>query len=253
MDSLSHHAQNDKPQTATIPLSQGFVALVDAEDADLAQFRWHYAKGYARQQRKRGDTRPFRMLQNVILERKLGRPLAPGMLADHANGNPLDNRRENLREATPSQNSANRMSHTTQPHGFKGIYFRKARGKWIASISVERKYTHLGSYDTPEEAARAYDQAAYSIYGEFARLNFPLQYANANYIHVVSQKPASGYRGVVLQGRRWTARLRVNDKLHSIGTFDTAIEAARAYDRYALRHRGEAAKLNFPKEDYEDE
>ena len=57
--------------------------------------------------------------------------------------------------------------------GFRGVYFTKRANKWIAAIEKDKKKYHLGHYDTPEEAARAYDAKAKELFGEFARLNFP--------------------------------------------------------------------------------
>ena len=81
---------------------------------------------------------------------------------DHENGNGLDNRRENLRLATHSQNQRNRRR--TRDKVYKGT--RRNGKKWVAHIV-------LGTFASEEEAARAYDHAATLLYGEFARLNFP--------------------------------------------------------------------------------
>jgi len=91
---------------------------------------------------------------------------------DHRNGDGLDNRRENLRLASRSQNNANRSVRNST--GYRGV--ARDRKKFRAFISdpsrEKRKSIHLGSFDSPEAAARAYDQAALKRWGEFARLNF---------------------------------------------------------------------------------
>jgi hypothetical protein len=92
---------------------------------------------------------------------------------DHINGNPRDNRRCNLRVATPIQNIRNMRLPSHNSSGFKGVSYRKDRGKYRAYISLHDKTKHLGYYDTAEDAARAYDEAARFYFGNFACLNFP--------------------------------------------------------------------------------
>ena len=91
---------------------------------------------------------------------------------DHINGDGLDNRRANLRPVTHAQNMQNRRGNGPT---FKGIYCveRTTRNPWMAKIAVAKKQIYLGYYATPEDAARAYDEAAKKYFGEFARLNFP--------------------------------------------------------------------------------
>jgi hypothetical protein len=93
---------------------------------------------------------------------------------DHANGNSLDNRRENLRFCTSSQNSQNRRRTSTS--GFKGVSLKpRYKSKpWEANIKVAGKLKYLGRFQTPEEAAKAYDSAARDMFGEFAHTNFPI-------------------------------------------------------------------------------
>ena len=85
----------------------------------------------------------------------------PGHLTvDHKNCNRSDNRLVNLRLASRLQQMRNRKA--------KGYTWDKARGKWSASIGVNRKRIHLGRFDTKEEAAAAYQEAATAYFGEFA-------------------------------------------------------------------------------------
>lgn len=95
-----------------------------------------------------------------------------GYIVDHINGNKLDNRRENLRLATYSENNANRKSRNGSSI-YKGVSFDKSRNKWISSIQVNGKTQHIGRFDDEIECAKAYDKKCYEIYGEYAKLNFP--------------------------------------------------------------------------------
>jgi hypothetical protein len=110
-------------------------------------------------------------ITSVSMHREIMKP-PKYKLIDHRNGNGLDNRRDNLRPATRSENMYNRRktkSKTTS--SFIGIYFDGK--KWRASIKYSGKKLCLGSYINEIDAAKAYDAAARKHHREFARLNFP--------------------------------------------------------------------------------
>lgn len=92
---------------------------------------------------------------------------------DHVNGDRLDNRIDNLRAATPRENSANKRKKPGASSKFVGVTRRTDTGKWDAQIKDFGKRTHLGCFTSEEAAARAYDRAAASVHGEFAKVNFP--------------------------------------------------------------------------------
>ena len=146
-----------------IELSQGLVALCDPSDAEfLRGYRWHalriHKRIYAATTVDGRRSYMHRMLMPDVRE------------VDHRDRNGLNNRRENLRACTHSQNIAN----ADFPHGvsgFRGVRRNKAR--WQARIKVHQKTTCLGTYDTPEEAARVYDAVARTTFGEFAYQNIP--------------------------------------------------------------------------------
>lgn len=89
-------------------------------------------------------------------------------LVDHINRNKLDNRLENLRIVDNTGNGANRAI-IPNSVGYKGVY--KNYNKWIAQVTILNKVTHLGRFNTPEEAAQAYNEAALHHYKECAVLN----------------------------------------------------------------------------------
>ena len=95
----------------------------------------------------------------------------PERLIDHCDGDPLNNRFANLREASDSQNQANRRLNKNSTSGFKGVYFDKSSGRWAANILKDRQKFWLGCHDTPEQAHAAYCEAAQRIHGKFARFD----------------------------------------------------------------------------------
>ena len=92
----------------------------------------------------------------------------PEAQIDHKNGNRLDNRWCNLREATAQENRRNERKRGSNP--YKGITFYKPTGRWKASIKVNRREKSLGYFTTPIEAHTAYARAARKYFGEFARV-----------------------------------------------------------------------------------
>ncbi len=92
-------------------------------------------------------------------------------MIDHINGNRLDSRIENLREATSSQNQQNRKIQRNNLSGFKGAVYHPQKMKWQGRIQVNKKKFSLGYYNLAEEAHEAYKKAATTFFGEFARFN----------------------------------------------------------------------------------
>jgi hypothetical protein len=154
-----------------IQLTQGQVALVDDWRYDeLNQYKWYAAwdgttgSFYARRAGRLFAKRTAIMMHAVVAR------TPRGMYTDHINHNTLDNRHDNLRICTNSQNQHNRGKHSDNTSGYKGV-FRNGRG-WMARIVTDRKITYLGTFKTEIEAARAYDEAAKRLHGKFAALNF---------------------------------------------------------------------------------
>lgn len=149
------------------------VALIDSEDAELvAGFAWRplrqdHGTIYAHAWRGSLHLYMHRLILGVPEDRE----------TDHANGNGLDNRKDNLRCATHSQNLANtgKIQLNRQPTSqFKGVCWDKSRSRWAVYIATgeARKRRGLGRFTSEEDAARAYDVAALDLWGDFARLNF---------------------------------------------------------------------------------
>lgn len=150
-----------------IPLSRGMYALVDKADAELvAPFRWFVTK-------RRANWYAYRQIPGGRME-GMHQLLTGWALTDHINGDGLDNRRANLRQASHAQNSRNRRKESGTSSIYKGVTWNKKGRRWMARIRVASKFHHLGSFLVEADAARAYDAAAREHFGEFAALNFPL-------------------------------------------------------------------------------
>lgn len=91
---------------------------------------------------------------------------------DHINRIKHDNRFENLRLATRSQNMQYAGNRITNTSGYKGVSWQKARKLWQSCICINGSTKYLGCYDTAEKAAKAYDKAALKRDPEFAYINF---------------------------------------------------------------------------------
>jgi hypothetical protein len=150
-----------------IPLTRGYVAIVDDEDYDMvmAAGPWCYdGQGYATKRKPGTTLRMHRFIMGLIP--------GDGKYVDHRNGNKLDNRRCNLRLCTNSQNMANQGMRSDNTSGYKGVSFDPRYKKYIAQIRVNGRHIHLGTFADPADAALAHDDAARLYFGEFAVTNF---------------------------------------------------------------------------------
>lgn len=104
------------------------------------------------------------------------------MTVDHANGNTLDNRRENLRIASQSQNNSNKNApNVPKTSKYKGVFWSKDNHHWKAMATLDGKTYGAGSYTDEVHAAMAYNALALRIHGEFAKLNgIPSEYVGTN-------------------------------------------------------------------------
>ncbi len=157
-----------------VQLTKGAIALIDDDDSDLLLDSWtvmechglFYAKKHL-SPRNGGKTI---LMHRLIFERMTKRNLLSTELTDHINRNGLDNRRSNLRMSSHQQNQGNRKAQSNSLSGFKGVSKSKSKSHpWRARIRFNGKQTHLGSFQTIEEAHTAYCEAAITLFGEFWR------------------------------------------------------------------------------------
>lgn len=152
---------------AYVQLSRGYVAKIDAVDVHLVEEHFWTAKV-----ERNGRVSALRCPRvngkpNTIYMHRVIVGASGGIHVDHRNGDPLDNRRCNLRFATCSQNCANRRIPSNNKSGVKGVYFNKAAGKWAAAIKVNGRKIHLGRFDSISAAADARTEAELRYQGDF--------------------------------------------------------------------------------------
>lgn len=148
-----------------IPLTQGKMAFVDAVDwAVVSRHTWcahrHAHIWYA--------------VTNVCGKTIGMHRLITGVKgADHKDNNGLNNRRRNLRRASAGEQVWNSRKQKNNTSGFKGVVWDPLNKKWRAQIGYKRRVINLGRFPTKESAARAYDEEANRLFGDFANINFP--------------------------------------------------------------------------------
>ncbi len=149
--------------------------MVDDDDyEEMNAYNWTCnGRGYAARSAKiKGVKVPFFMHRCIM-------DAPPDSEVDHINGNRLDNRKENLRLATRSQNRCNCPTYKSSSTGVKGVTFHKHSGQFRARIQINGDRRELGGFGTLIEAEAAYDKAALLCHGEFALTNAQIR-ARAN-------------------------------------------------------------------------
>jgi hypothetical protein len=228
-----------------IQLTQGKVAIVDDEDYEyLSQWKWHARESRYTWYAARHDGNKMISMHRAIT----GAP--SGLLVDHKDGDGLHNWRGNLRVCTLTQNGQNRRRQKNSTSGYKGVSLTRENGVWGSRISVNKQEIFLGSFDSAEDAAIAYNHAALEYFGEFASFNdipdwqsrTPIrreQYQNT------PEGASSKYRGVRWRHSAWNAEIKVGGRSIYLGSFSSEIEAAKAWDDAARKLRGETTRTNF--------
>ena len=148
-----------------VPLTKGYIALIDDQDSWITQYKWHvhigrYGTPYAMTWVKGKNLSMHRLLLDF-----------PTSEIDHINSNGLDNQRHNLRLATHTNNCRNRKIQSNNSSGFKGIFWDNAKKRWRAELYSQGKGYRSKRFRDPRDAANAYDWLAIKHFGPFAKTN----------------------------------------------------------------------------------
>jgi hypothetical protein len=160
---------------AYVPLTQGYEAVIDADDAPLV-----INSNWAAQVKRRRDgsvrtvyafqMRGGRSDHRMFYMHRVIAGVPEGMVTDHRDGDGLNNRRSNLRHATDLQNGRNMRLSAANTSGVKGVYWAKRERRWVAEIRADGKQC-LGYFRSIEQAAAAYAKASAELHGEFGRVS----------------------------------------------------------------------------------
>lgn len=160
---------------AYVPLTKGYETVIDFSDVNLVEgFNWcahevrkkgSVCKVYAVRTALHSGRNVTVLMHRVVLQ--AGREFE----VDHRDSDGLNNRRSNLRIATPSENRKNQVIGSRNTSGVKGVSWHRKAQKWLVQIHSEGKRTYLGLFADIDAAAAAYASASERIHGEFGRLS----------------------------------------------------------------------------------
>lgn len=150
-----------------IPLTKGKVALVDDEDYErlIAMGKWCFNR-YPQKTKATYKMDGSRSSVAILMHRVIMN--APdGLYVDHIDGNPLNNQKYNLRLCSHKENMKNQRKSRSNKSGFKGVTWKKQCKRWQVTID----HNYIGVFKDVKDAAKAYNDAAIKLHGEFANLN----------------------------------------------------------------------------------
>lgn len=200
-------------------------AKIDDDDFELVnKYRWNLdSNGYVvtviiADNNKKTRLPMHRLIMNMREDEK-------DIDVDHINHDRTDNRKENLRRATRSQNNMNNSVRKNKISKYKGVMFDKYRNKWKVRIKVDGKEIAIGRFNNEIEAARAYDIYAEKYFGEFANTNKIDESINPNFPKRIDK--ISKYLNVTYDKRvnKWRARKTVNGHRINLGYFKFEYDA----------------------------
>lgn len=150
-----------------IPLDKGLFAIIDEADYDIVSLHKWYARKNNRNTYATSCNNKRLHMHRLIMGVSNSK-----IYVDHKNHNGLDNRKDNLRIVTHSQNMCNKRSYTNSTSTYKGVHWNNGKSLWTTQIRIPKgKTIHVGHFKDENEAAAAYNIKAIELHGEFACLN----------------------------------------------------------------------------------
>lgn len=212
--------------------------IVDDEDYDeLNKYTWHVSVGYA----MRHPPLHSKDMRKILMHRQIMKPEGLNVV-DHINRNKLDNRKENLRVCTRSENSMNKGLSPNNKSGVNGVFWNEEIKKWYVHITVKGKVLCLGEFHDMREAIKTRFRAERKYFGEFRSKNVEINKENlmknlaketskANrHIHNLSSLNTSGVKGVSFHKKvnHWSSYITVNTEVIYLGWFVNFEDAKKA-------------------------
>ena len=217
----------------------GEEIIVDSKDYDfLNKYKWYIVEGYAKTSIKIDGKWKQISIHRLITNAN------DNDIIDHRDGDTLNNRRENLRIATVSQNAMNKKKTDKKcTSSYKGV--RRKNDYWESYIYIDGKQNYLGAFTNECASANCYNYHANIHFKEFARLN-SVEYMNKEEWekHRITKDKSSKFFGVAYnkKNNNWVAYIRYNGKRIHLGSFQTQIDGAKAYNVKAIELYGEDYK-----------
>lgn len=208
----------------------GYATVDEADFENVNQHAWYKEIATIRKDGSKLEyARGTSLIGKLFMHQYLMGPPPDGLMIDHIDHNGLNNKKSiNLRFVTQSQNSQNVAKKAGTVSQYKGVTFEV--GKWRAKLADH----HLGRFETEMDAGKAYDVAAFQLFGEHAAhnklltVNEKLSATQKRFQEPIRKLP----KGVEKAGNRFCARMKTPEYGRvTIGRFDSAEEAGAAYDK----------------------
>lgn len=151
--------------------SELFASIDDADFNKITQHQWTVSIRKGKIIGVYYGKRLHGKYHKIALHRYILDITDPQVFIDHIDGNPLNNQKKNLRVCTNAENCRNTKISKANTSGYKGVRWHKRDKVFEARIGFNKKLYHLGRFKDPKEAAKAYDNKAKELFGEFAKSN----------------------------------------------------------------------------------